>query len=452
MHALRFPRPIWHLLIGVGLVILLGLSLAVGLAIHEYRQAEQLQRQDEATRALEAAVLVSRASTDQLIATLQEFVRQRPEEARGYTLLGGAYLQKARETADPTYYGKADGVLNRAIQLNGDDSDALTNLGELALARHQFSQAVDWGRRSLAVNPYKARTLGVIGDGLIELGRYDEAIETFQQMVDRRPDLSAYARVAYARELFGDTDGAIEAMEAAVKAGAPTAENTAYVQVQLGHLLFNTGRLDEAERAYQAALRTLRTYKPAEAGMARLLAARGDLPRAIALYRDVIDVMPLPEYIIALSELYRVNGQSEAAAQQEALVQAIGQLFQSNGVDLDLELALFDIERGRNLPQAIARSRQALAERPSVKVADLLAWALYQDGQYQAAWEASQQALRLGTHDATLHYHAGLIAAKLGNRTGAITALETALTINPYFSVVHAPIAQRTLTELRQAS
>jgi tetratricopeptide (TPR) repeat protein len=296
-------------LLGVTVLVLVSGSLIAGLAIYDARQAAQLSEQDEATRALKAAVLASRSSTDSLIATMQEYVRTRPDEARGYTLLGGAYLQKARETADPAYYTKADGVLLKALELNAEDVDALTSLGELALARHQFVDAIRWGERSWAINGYKARTLGVIGDAQIELGRYDDAIDTFQRMVDLRPDLASYARVAYARELLGDVEGAIEAMQDAVTAGAPYGENTAYVQVQLGHLYFNSGRLDEAETAYQAAFRLYPNYKLAQAGVARVRVARGDLTGAIALYKDAVEVMPLPEFVIALSDVYRAAGQ-----------------------------------------------------------------------------------------------------------------------------------------------
>ena len=99
-----------------------------------------------------------------------------------------AYLQKARKIGRPRLLHQGRRHPNRAFELNGDDTDALTSLGELALARHQFTEAISWGERSLAINSYKARTLGVIGDGQLELGRYDEAFATFQQMVDLRPD------------------------------------------------------------------------------------------------------------------------------------------------------------------------------------------------------------------------------------------------------------------------
>jgi hypothetical protein len=62
----------------------------------------------------------------------------------------------------------------------------------------------------VALDDFNANAHGVMGDALVELGRYDEAFVQIQRMVDLRPDLSSYARVSYARELQGDVVGAAE--------------------------------------------------------------------------------------------------------------------------------------------------------------------------------------------------------------------------------------------------
>ena len=113
------------------------------------------------------------------------------------------------------------------------------------------------------------------GDAQVELGQYDAAVDTFQQMVDLRPDLSSYSRVSYARELYGDVSGAIEAMQQAVTAGAPAAENTSWTRVQLGNLYFNSKQLDKAETEYKTALNAYPNYLHALAGLAQVEAARG---------------------------------------------------------------------------------------------------------------------------------------------------------------------------------
>src|SRR5207237_7142278 len=102
--------------------------------------------------------------------------------------LGLTYLQRARETSHPSYYTRADGILRQALSLAPEDTDTLIGLGSLALARHQFDEALDWGQRAIASNSYRAAAYGVIGDANTELGRYDSAVDAFQHMVDLRPD------------------------------------------------------------------------------------------------------------------------------------------------------------------------------------------------------------------------------------------------------------------------
>ena len=320
-----------------------------------------------------------------------------------------------REVGDPSYYGKVEALLKRALAHDPGDAQASTSMGLLALARHEFVSALTWGDRAAQLDPAGARPLGIIGDAQIELGRYADAVQTFQAMVDRRPDLGSYARVSYARELFGDVDGAISAMQQAVEAGGTVPENGAYTRVLLANLYFNGGQ-------YAA---------------------------AIDRYREAVDVYPLPDFVIGLGDTYEAAGDSRKAAQAYDLAAAEQQLYRANGVDLDAELALFDADHRRDLPAALAAARRAMADRPSVRSADILAWTLYQAGEDAAALIASDQAIRLGTRDAGMYFHRGMIEARLGQTSTARTDLQTALRINPYFSVIWSPVARQTLASIR---
>src|SRR6266567_294183 len=101
---------------------------------------------------------------DRKIASLQDHLRQYPSDHKSATALGLAYLERARATSDPSYYTRADGILNQALALSPDDPDTLVGLGTLSLARHQFQTALDWGQRAVASNPYRAASYGVIAD------------------------------------------------------------------------------------------------------------------------------------------------------------------------------------------------------------------------------------------------------------------------------------------------
>jgi len=283
---------------------------------------------------------------------------------------------------------------------------------------------------------------------------YADALHTVQTMVDMRPDLSSYSRASYVRELHGDVTGAIEAMQDAVQAGGPNAENTNWTRVQLGNLYFNSGRLAEAETQYNEALASYPGYVHAVAGLARVHAARREYDEAIKRYSDVVNRFPLPEYVIALGDVYEAAGRVREAQQQFDLVRAIEQLYIANGVDTDLETALFEADHAQDqdINEILARAQRALAKRSTIYAKDVMAWALYQAGQYAAAYEFSRQALQLGTQDALLLFHAGLIAERLGLSAEAQSDLSQALSINPNFSVRYRDLAQRTLSILRHSS
>lgn len=391
------------------------------------------------------------ASVAGTIASLQDRLRAMPTDWRGFAQLGLAYVQEARITADPGSYPKAEGVLRRSLELNGRDNfEALVGMGALALARHEFESALAWGKRARMENPYNADVYGVIGDAQLELGRYHDAFDTFQAMVDTRPDLASYARVSYARELRGHVGGAIVAMKAALVA-AGTPEDAAWAHYQLGELYFNSGRLHHAKAAYRGGVALAPDFIPPHAGLAKVAWAQGDLERAIHGYSWVVRRFPAPEHVIALGDLYAANGQDTLAEQQYALVRAEEDLFRANGVNVDLELALFDADHGHP-GDALAAARAEWGRRHSIHVADALAWALYANGRYGEAVRYANRALSLGMRNALFMFHAGMIRLRLGDEEAARRLLRHAMATNPSFSIRWKALAIRTLADLEARS
>jgi len=226
-------------------------------------------------------------------------------------------------------------------------------------------------------------------------------------------------------------------------------ENLAYTEVLLGNLYFNAGRLSDAEGEYQRGLRDFPGYVQGLAGIASIRAAQGKYGEAIRLYQRAVDIYPVPQYVIALGDVYAVSGNQKKAAEIYDLAAAEQSLFQANGVDLDQELALFDADHGRDLATALAAANRAMRDRPNVVTADSLAWTLYRTGDYPGALAASGQAHRLGTLDALAFFHSGMIELKLGMTASARADLSRAIAINPYFSVLHQQEARQALASLR---
>jgi tetratricopeptide (TPR) repeat protein len=337
-------------------------------------------------------------------------VQQNPAYAQSYAELGGALLQQVRETGDSSLYTRALAAFEKALALEPENLDALVGRGVLALALHDFTGALAWASQAEALNPYRAQILGIRGDALIELGRYDEAVVTIQAMVDLRPDMHSYSRVSYVRELFGQVEGAMTAMELAARTSVKGSEDWQWATTHLANLHFNSGEREAASALYEQVLQVAPAYPFALAG-----------------------------FVVALGEYYERLGDVTSARLQYELVGVMQTLLAAGGMNVDLELATFAALHGDDVAAAVSQARLAYALRPTLYAADTLAWALYRSGAFDEAARFSAEALRLGTQDALLYYHAGMIARAQGRTDDARRFLTTALTINSDFATLWAP-------------
>jgi tetratricopeptide (TPR) repeat protein len=379
--------------------------------------------------------------TAALVLRLQDGLRARHDNVHGLDLLGLAYQQRARETGDPSYYRLSDGVLRRALRLAPHDLDATSGLASLALSRHRFALALELGRNALAISPSTARNYGVVGDALLELGRYPQAFRSFDTMTRLQPSVSSYSRIAYARELQGRLEPARRALLLALDAAADEPEPTAWTETQLGKLELGRHRLAAAASYLHAALRTMPGYVYALDALAQVEFARGDLRRATILERRAVETIPLPQFVGLYGDLLWAGARHRAARVQYATEQGIRRLLMANGVRTDLETALFDVDHGVRLKASLALARIAQRARPSIDGDDVLAWALARNGRCTEALHYSRLALRLGTRDAAKLFHRAMIERCLGGDPRPWARRATAL--NPRFSVLWAATLER---------
>jgi len=284
----------------------------------------------------------------------------------------------------------------------------------------------------------------VLVDANIELGRYQEAARVLQRMVDLKPNLDSYARVAYLRELRGDLDGASEALILATSAGGEGPENVAFVQSLLGNLALVQRRPERALLAFRAALAKVPGYAPAQTGLARVDIAAARPDRAIKRLRDVVGREPKQEYVVLLGELELADGQTQAGRRTLAKVPAELKLLESAGENTETEKALFEADHGSGA-RAVTAGRAAWANSRSVRAADALGWALTRAGRPREGLNYARHALRLGSRDASFLFHAGMTAKAAGRDDEARRRLREALAANPAFSPLHARTARKAL-------
>ncbi len=376
------------------------------------------------------------------VATLEEQVRTRPDDSSLLVQLAFAYQLRWRETADASFLPRSELALRRALRARPSEANAVLGLGSLALIRHEFRDALRYGRRAQRVLPGSARPFGVMGDALVELGRYPGAFAAFERMVALRPSLASYARVAYARELTGDPKGAISAMRLALDAAAGQPEPSAWSLVELARLEFAMGRIEAAGRNASTALQTLPGYPPARAMLARVEAARGRIGRAVAEAQRAADAVPTSQAVALLADLLDRAGKHAEARHQRATVAVIDRLLQANGVQVDLESAVYRADNRIRPRETVDLARRARAARPSIYGDDALAWALARAGRCGEALPLAAAALRLGTQDPLLYFHRGYAEGCAGDRQEMREWYRRALALSPDFSVRWAAVAR----------
>jgi tetratricopeptide (TPR) repeat protein len=389
----------------------------------------------------------ARSATLDDIDRLQAAIDADPSDAAAQRDLGFALLQRVRETADPSLYASAEAAFNRAHKLAPDDSLVLVGIGTLELGKHDFATALATARHAIDMAPRSAVAHAIAVDALVELGRYDEADEAAAAMLALGSDLTTLSRVSYLAELHGQLDVAVTAMRAATKSVGVAPENLAFTHVQLGNLLVYSGDPEGAAEEDERALEVVPGHAPALAAQGRLAVADGRLDEAIDLFQRAADVVPLPEYVIALADAQAAAGLDDDAARSVELARAEIQLFQATGVMVDLDLALFEADHG-DAQRALRFAEAAYEATPNVRAADALAWALHRLGRDDDAKGWSDEALRLGSRDPLFRFHAGAIAAALGDDAGARSNLELALSTDAGFSATHAAEARRVLAAL----
>ena len=152
------------------------------------------------------------------------------------------------------------------------------------MSQHHFADGLAVAHKAQQVNPYNAYVYGLLVDGNVEMGNYDTAVSYADRMVSVRPDLTSYSRVSYLREIFGDYNGAIKAMQMAVEAGGAGDEHTEWSRYQLANLYQKTGNYNKADTLYQLSLTVRPDYAYALAGLAQIEVAQKDYTKAINLY------------------------------------------------------------------------------------------------------------------------------------------------------------------------
>ena len=388
------------------------------------------------------------ADTDRRIAFWLARIKTSPASDQQFQYLGELYAQKGRETGDVAQYALAEQAFRRALELFPGNNAARAGLARNLVTLHNWHEAISEGTALLRSDLRALGAVAVIGDASLEIGDIDTAqaaFETLREKLDGPGVTIRRARLAFLR---GDTDRAISLADEAAAAAASlnaSSEEQAFDLYVAGEYRWTRGDLAGTEQQFDASLRAFPNYYLSLAGKGRIAFARGDLQTAIGFYQSAIAIIPKPELLAYLGDLYVVAGDLAKAEKQYQTVDFIAGLGDIRSQLYNRELGLFQANHGRNVARALDIAQAELIVRKDIYGYDALAWALYSNGRAAEALAPALRAHSLGTGDPKLLYHLGMIELASGHVADGRGHLQAALALNPAFDPLGARAARAAL-------
>lgn len=374
---------------------------------------------------------------DAKIKLYKKKIDQDPSNYINYNNLAQLYLQKARETGDSILYKKAEDTINKSLNKTSDNYIATVLASKIAISNHEFSKALEYAERAASLKPDNSITYAVLGDAYLELGEIKKAETAYLKMHELNSNLDSYSRISRVNFLLGNTVEAVGMMEKAYTSGQKSSmpkENIAWTQVMLGLYSFNQGDFEKAEKHYLRSMAILNDYYLGLEHLAELNARKGDLKEAEKQYLKVIKSNPAPEFYAALSDVYNEIGETQKSKEYNNIAQQKLEAYVENGdVGYLRPLSQFYADNDIMLDKALSLAKRDMKLRSDIYTYDTLAWMHYKNNNLDSAKTLINKALKFGTKDAELYFHAGMIDFKLGNYESASNYMKKVLEINPKF-------------------
>ncbi|HVD59303.1 MAG TPA: hypothetical protein VNC11_00405 [Gemmatimonadaceae bacterium] len=375
---------------------------------------------------------------------------QDPKSAIALGQLAALYMQRARETGDDHNYIDAEQYARRSLALRTNrNGPTFVTLAAALVAQHRFAEAESVATDVAAFYPDVPQYRAQLGEIQMELGHYDAARRSFDSLYTVRTHLSIAPRLARWKEVNGNVAGARKLLadalaDAKTRRDLPT-EQVAWFHLRLGDIDMRNGRMRRARGLFEEGLKLAPDdYRLLDA-MARLEAVEGNPKKAIEYGERGIGIKLDPATLGLLGDAYLAIG-DKARANEYFKTMEVAVAGQPGAYHRAWSLFLLD--HNLRVAEVLTNVQRELETRNDIYGYDLLAWALHKEHRDMEARAAMTQARKLGTRDAMLFYHEGMIDRAIGDSNRARYFLNQALEINDKFDAAHPREIKATLDSL----
>jgi tetratricopeptide (TPR) repeat protein len=334
-----------------------------------------------------------------------------PNNPSSYNELALSLILRARETTDDRYYQQAAEAVRKSLALAPDNFETRKVQVMVLLGEHEYPEALSEAQALNKKIPDDVTVRGLLTDAYSALGDYKNAEIAAQWMLNLRPgNLPAFVNAAHLREIFGDPNGAYDALNLAYQATSPTAgADRASLLTQMGRERRLAANDEAAEKLLKQALELFPSYNPALGELAAVYLDEKRYDEAIALLRQREKAVPTAMNTYNLAEALERSGRSEEAKgiYAEFLQRATLEAVQKNNANR--ELILYYADRAHQPSRALELAKQEYAWRHDIYTLDAYAWALHVNGQDEEARKQMDIALAVGTRDPNILVHAAKI-------------------------------------------
>ncbi len=378
-----------------------------------------------------------------------------------------ALLQRGNEQLAQGKLDQATQSYRQALALAPDDVGALVNLGFVLSEQQRDADARPLLERAIQLNAQQEDALYTLAVIDRRSGRLDACIEHLRAALAAKPDFTP-CRIDLCQMLFdrGERDEAA----AVVDAGLTLEPDSADLHFCRGNLQLAAGRGDDAATSFERALTIAPPHDAVRRQLGDLRLAQGQLEAALRAYRAVHVSLPAEDAprLHKLGMAFHQRNSLPAAVQcyeaalalQSTLAEAHGCLGaalqaqgQSDAAILQYEEAIrlkpdyatahdslgTALQEAGQIDRAIEHYRLAVSLMPRFAMAHRnLGTALQAREEFDLAMSHYERALALDPDDAAVHVNLGTLFRLRGDLNAAQAGYERAITALPDNAVAHS--------------